>query len=135
MVLPVCLAPMSGIETGWSSLNASPDDDTQLALNFAAQARHHARRQRVVEAEGVADRQALLPHPGPQTLSLSPRTTGRSSSCATTAAGLRGPGRISHHLSLCPVELLGFNSQVLRLPSIPLRSPPGTGKVRMAHKG
>ena len=48
---------------GRADLDAAADGDAQLALYLAAQPRHHARREGVVEAEGVADRQALLTHP------------------------------------------------------------------------
>ena len=41
-------------------LDAAADGDAQLALDLAAEPGHHARREGVVEPEGVADRQALL---------------------------------------------------------------------------
>ena len=47
------------------NLDAATDGDAQLALDLAAQPRHHARCQRVVEPERVANGQALLPDPQP----------------------------------------------------------------------
>ena len=51
--------------TPGSRLDAAPYDDPQLALNLAAEAGDDARGERVVEAEGVPDGKALLPHPQP----------------------------------------------------------------------